>query len=316
LKPSGALTGFPHDLLKPFDWRRHEDPRILPEGVRQALSKYKVDYVQFDGKRGQLTLEQVVRGHGTAEGFWQRMWAEADRLSAAVARLRLEYDYWHEGQTSPFFIKVYGEPKVWDEKKVNELRREISQTLLDYADDERRHGEAMARVNWLLREFPSDSRFPFVSLRTHHLMTDALRSCPLLWEKCRGGKPKLNKLYLMRVSVAEPEFHKLKQMREFHALRSNALGRVRSELRNKNPLSIGDDLYVLLLSGDEVEKTISAMQGIGFGLDVHFFEWNLDKTQTGLYVVKELGARARLNVGFFSVARALGVFRWKRCPRI
>jgi hypothetical protein len=47
LKPSGALTGFPHDLLKPFDWRRHEDPRILPEGVRQVLSKYKVDYVQF-----------------------------------------------------------------------------------------------------------------------------------------------------------------------------------------------------------------------------------------------------------------------------
>jgi hypothetical protein len=140
------VVGFPHDLLKPLNWKKHEDPRILPENVRQAISKYKTEYIQPDGSVGYVTLEQVIEGHGHTNSFWERIWHEADRLSAAVARLRLEYDYWHDGQAEPFFIPVYGDFKIYDGKKRREICDKIFQVLQQYAEDANKHEEALRQL--------------------------------------------------------------------------------------------------------------------------------------------------------------------------
>lgn len=280
--------GFPHDLLKLFYWKKHSDPHILPEDVRRALSMYTTEYVQFDGRKGQLTLEQVIEKHHSTEHYWERVWHEADRLSAALARLRYEYDYWYEVQADPFFLRVYKDIVVWDEGMRRQLCNWVFKMLLDHAAIKERHEEALRQVNDLLRYFPSDSMFPLVSLRTHHILTDMLRSNPFFLEKCKDVKPIFDSLYLLKVSIDEPEFHKLKERREFLGLRSKALGSAQSKLAEQRPLRIGDDLYVVLFSWQQVEGAIVSLQGLGFGFRVEVFEWNLKKTEHGLYVVEEL----------------------------
>jgi len=64
------------------------------------------------------------------------------------------------------------------------------------------------------------------------------------------------------------------------------MGIAERNIAEMNPLCIGDDLYVVSLSEDENERVISALQNLGF--DVEIFEWRLDKTADGLYLIREL----------------------------
>jgi hypothetical protein len=278
--------GFPHDLLKPYKWKEHGKPDILSEKNRRVLSRYKTAVKYFNGSTDWLTLEKVIKGHHT-EKAWIRPFAIADKLAAAVARLKVEYDYWHEEQENPFLIKVYGE-KSWPPEERRKLCSEIFQILEQYAEDESKHAEALRKINELLTFFPSDSRFPFVGLKTHHQLTDVLRLNPAIIEKCRDKEPKISELYLARISLAEPEFHRLKKMREFFELRRKFITFARSMLEDYHPMQVGDDVYVVLASPHQVNilkgSLLKASLEAGLGVDLEIFMWPL-KREYGLFVV-------------------------------
>ena len=283
--PPKQPIGFPHDLLKPYKWKEHGKPDILSEKNRKILSRYKTTVKYSNASTGWLTLEKVIKGHHT-EKAWIRPFAIADKLAAAVARLKVEYDYWHEEQENPFLIKVYGE-KSWPPEERRKLCSKIFQLLEQYAEDESKHAEALRKINELLTFFPSDSRFPFIGLKTHHQLTDVLRLNPAIIEKCRDKEPKIE-LYLARISLSEPEFHRLKKMREFFELRLKLITFARSMLEDYHPIQVGDDVYVVLASPYQVDilkgSLLKASLEAGLGVDLEIFMWPL-KREYGLFVV-------------------------------
>lgn len=271
----------PHDLLKPYNWRKHTDVSIVSESFREVLRKYKISYRGVDGKEQTRTLEEIIGGHHRVDGFWERLWAVPDRLSTPIARLRLEYDYWYAEQGAPFFIKVYGDVKKWESKDSGWLWQQICLILERYADNEALHLKAFEEINQLLGEFPSDSRFPFVNLKTHHLLTEMLHKNPHVWNKCcLERNPIFNKLYLLRFTLAEAEFHRLREMRVCSELRSKFIEILGLNLRNLIPIRIGDDLYVTTVSQQDLRKAIEAASKLGFGVEVEYLEWDLERRET------------------------------------
>lgn len=290
------MDAVPHDLLKVVDWKRHINEELVKEVFPETVKgKYLVTCRDYEGKDEFRTLEQIITGHHSTGAFWERLWAFSDRLSTVAGRFRLEYDYWHSGQASPFFVRVYGDIKEWDSEEREKLGRCIVDVLVQYCDRREEHVDAFREINELLREFPADSRFPFTSLKTHHWLTTAIYKNRDFWLKVKEKKEFKN-IFIVRISVPEPEFHKLKELRSFRELCSRTLQIVEKRLSSWLPLQIGDDLYTVCLERDDVDKIRQILEGTGFGFDVDVFEWTIERerkatkpdgSEETIYIVKK-----------------------------
>jgi len=283
------VASFPHDLLKPFCWGRHTDTKVLGEAER-LLTQYVVESFNTSTRKSEkCSLKKVIEGHHSMRKGLAQVWCLGDKLSSAIARLRYEYDYWHDVDgAEPFFVKVYGDVERWDARRVEDLKRQILLTLEEYVG---RQEEGLAKVNELLSRFPSDSRFPFVSLKTHHWMTYVLHGKRCL-HKLLANDQDVSKiaLYMIRVSVAEPEFHRLRELRSFKRYLEEGYASLQSKLQGRGVIRIGDDLYLVTACDDEVEDVIGKVSESGHGFNVDVFKWMLKWTETAegpLYVVED-----------------------------
>ena len=292
----GRVRAVPHDLFKVKNWRAHSKRELVgKEFPERAKGKYKVVIKGFEGKDEFRTLEKIIEGHHSTGSFWERLWTGADRLSTIAARFRLEYDYWFLGQADPFFVRVYGDIKEWNSKERESLHKRLMDILAQHANSaSEEQVKAFEEVNELLKEFPADSRFPFTSLKTHHWLTHAICYNRNFWLRIKDKK-EFENIYIIRISIAEPEFHKLKELRSFRELCSKVLKIAGQELRAWFPLQIGDDLYLVCVSCAEVDEVLHILAGIGFGFDADVFEWTIkrekkavkaDGSRETIYVVK------------------------------
>lgn len=308
---SFGVDAVPHDLLKVVDWRRHANrntiENFLPEDAR---GKYKVSFKDIEGKIDSRSLERIVCEHHSTDGFWKRLWSYADRLSTLAGRFRLEYDYWYWSDGDPFIVKVYGDIVEWPREKREKLAETMRSILKKYSNKEGERHKAFEEINDLLGDYPADSRFPYTSLKTHHWLTDAIRKSEFLWKKCslaRGEEPTFDSLYIIRISISEIQFHRLKEIRGFIELRRKILDITRNKLSDFSPLQIGDDLYVVCLDEHEIDAIMSLLTEAGFGFDVSVFEWSIirekkavrfgEKPFEHVYIIKEVVERPQISVG-------------------
>ncbi|MEM2578523.1 MAG: hypothetical protein QXV88_06555 [Candidatus Bathyarchaeia archaeon] len=309
------VSSVPHDLLKVVDWGRHASKNTIreffPEFVKE---KYKIQYKNIEGKTGFITLEQVIEGHHSEDRYWEALWSYADKLSTPAGRFRLEYDYWHWSNADPFLVKVYGDIKEWTRDERDKLKEEMVAALEKYCDAEGKQHKAFEEINDLLGDFPSDSRFPYTSLKTHHWLTDVIRRNETFWKRlssARGlkrGEPIFNNLYIIRISISETQFHRLKEIRGFIELREKILEITKSRLSSFFPLQIGDDLYIVCLEEDELKSIIGLLAETGFGFDVSAFEWSIareeryvrvDERSEKIYIIKDAVERPQISVGAY-----------------
>ena len=125
------------------------------------------------------------------------------------------------------------------------------------------------RANEMLKEYPQDSRFPLVSLATHHWVTW------ILYKRLKGQLPEA--VYVVRLSIPEPSFHRLKEKREFFQKRRAFLMGLSMRLRELDPLKIGDDLYVLLSSKKDVDNVVKEVADSGIPCDLDVYAYFLEE---------------------------------------
>jgi len=305
------VDAVPHDLLKVVDWHKHTSreviKRFFPEQTRE---KYMIQHRSIEGKTELRSLERVICGHHSKDAFWERLWSYADKLSTVAGRFRLEYDYWYWSDADPFFVKVYGDIKEWSRGERDDLFRVMMTFLEKYCDKENEQHKSFEEINNLLGDYPSDSRFPYTSLKTHHWLTDAIRRNETFWKKCSLSKePIFNSIYIIRVSISEVQFHRLKEIRGFIELREKILEIARSRLSDFFPLQIGGDLYVVCLDEGERNKVVGILAEAGFGFDVSIFKWKIareerlvgldEKPEEHIYVIKEVFEMPQISVGAY-----------------
>ena len=208
----------PHDLLKVLTWRGHGRRR---KGQR--------------GKHGHTNLE-YLKGLGSLEGYEELAEAVSkhpdwvsDKIAASASRITYideeskgkskDKSFWEpkgefEIEPNPFFFRLYGERKEWN----LEERKKLFERILGIYKENGINEESHERVNEHLSEYPQDSRFPLVSLKTHHWATWVLHT--QLKEK---RKEELNevKATLFKISVYAPGlrerelgFHRLRDWRK------------------------------------------------------------------------------------------------------
>lgn len=266
----------PHDIGKVKYWRRHSNEEILPSFIPEAGREDVCPIPCRD-------LRRYVKKHHSLHTL-----SMADRISAAIGRSKFEYNYW-EGREDEdyYFFKVYGEPVVWSKRDRDKLWLEIEKLL--------RRGltrETYSQINDVLKYFPQDSRFPFVSLKTHHWATQAIyeQICRLVEEKLVRNEGDIldNNLYLIFVSAYYPgvrgdrggrTFHKLRDMRKFFSLKRELLGILRARLARFRPLTAGDDLIIISLSERHRDKVLTLLEETGMPLDVQIFAYQLRKIE-------------------------------------
>ncbi|MBS7635697.1 hypothetical protein KEJ34_09545 [Candidatus Bathyarchaeota archaeon] len=172
------VVSVPHDLLKVVNWRGHAGKGAIKEFFPEAVrGKYRIPYKDIEGKVGFRTLEQVIERHHSKKAFWESLWSCADRLSTPAGRFRLEHDYWYWSDADPFLVKVYGEVRVWTREERDKLAKAMVSILERYYGDEGEQHKAFEEINDLLGDYPSESRFPYTSLKTHHWLTDERLHC-------------------------------------------------------------------------------------------------------------------------------------------
>ncbi len=306
------VVSVPHDLLKVVNWRGHAGRSAVKEFFPEAVrGKYRILYKDIEGNVGFRTLEQVIEGHHSKKAFWEALWSHADRLSTPAGRFRLEYDYWYWSDADPFLVKVYGEIRGWTREDRDKLARAMISILEKYCGDEGKQHKAFEEINDLLGDYPSESRFPYTSLKTHHWLTDAIRRNEVFWRKCSSARsirkePIFSDLYIVRVSISEVQFHRLKEIRGFIELRGKILEIAGGRLSGLSPLQIGDDLYIVCLKEDELNSIISSLSETGFGFDVSVFEWRitreekhvgLDGEPEQIYIIKDAAERPQVSAG-------------------
>jgi len=313
---SVRVDAIPHDLLKVVDWRRHVSMKVVesffPEQVR---GKYRIPHRNIEGKTEFRSLERVVSGHHSKDHFWERLWFYADKLSTVAGRFRLEYDYWYWSGADPFFVKVYGDIKEWGREERNALIEAMRSILQEYCDRVSEQYRAFEEINELLKDYPSDSRFPYTSLKTHHWLTDAIRRNEVFWRECHTRDPLFDSLYVIRVSISETQFHRLKEVRGFIELREKILEIARSRLSDFFPLQIGGDLYLICLKENEKDKVLSILAETGFGFDVSIFKWKIarekklvgpeEEPEEHIYVIKDVQELPQVSIGAYE---ALGEY--------
>lgn len=273
-----GVSAPPHDLLKLVNWKEHNKLKHLPDNLRKNCPE----------------LSKTISGH--------RRW-EADYLASALSRLRMEHTYWgrRDLDNDPFLIQVYGDPAFWPREKRNELWKRI-RSIYELGES----AEAHAKVNYLLSDFPQDSRFPMVSLETHHWLTWVLR-------KQLQGKF-TDMVCIIKISIPETVFHKLKGMREFHDKRRDFIRAVAMRLRCYSPHVIGDELYVVGAFEEIVEQVLEEVENTGLACDAEIFYYNIGKV--AVRVGKQLRSYRRV-VGF-STPKKLSIGSnvwWRFAPR-
>ncbi|MHC1635068.1 MAG: hypothetical protein ACXQTS_00375 [Candidatus Methanospirareceae archaeon] len=252
----GMVEAIPHDILKVKDWRHHESIKLLPDWLREK----------------HVELRRAIKNH-------HKKW-ESDKVASCISRLRLRYSYWgYEGgeEIAPFLIKVYGEIERWDKRRRDKLWEEIIDIYSEYEPR-----EADKRVNDLVSNFPQDSRFPLVSLKTHHWVTWALHE--------QGEMKRYSEIYILKISISTAEFHRLRGMREFFNNRRKYLELIAKTFEKYYPLRVGDDIILVLSSTELKGRIIEDLKRIGGALDVSVFEYRLDKRVfegKPLYYVKD-----------------------------
>ena len=234
------FEAYPHDLIKVIDWERHTDTSYIEKFT--------------DDKE----FIRVVKEHHK-----DKLWHEADILSSVLARVKLKKEFWKIGKEDPLFVRVYGDILEYDKGKRERLWEKITESLRkrDYE-----------WINERLSEFPQDTRFPFVSLKTHHIITQILRNI-MKEEKLKN----IDRIYLMKIGYPISEFHRLKELRTFiDARRVNMTG-IESILEQYYPIRIGDCILTLILSEDQVEDIIKRLLESKLPCVIEIFECILGK---------------------------------------
>lgn len=275
---SGLVSAVPHDLLKPVDWAKHMDRGLIevffPDVVK---GRYLVACKDAEGRDMLQALEKIIEHHQSTKRGWMKLWSFADSLSTVAGRFRLEYDYWYYCRGDPFFVRVYGDVREWSSGERSKLAKSMVEILKRYHDKDRaEQSKAFAEINELLKEFPADSRFPYVSLKTHHWLTDAIRNNPNFWRRCKEKLP-FRRVFMVKVSLAESEFHRLKELRSFRRVYSKAVEDAFSRVSRWSPMRIGDDLYFICLEEEEVEDVRRLLAKSKFGFDVDVYEWTVNR---------------------------------------
>ena len=225
----------PHDILKVLAWKRHTKLKYLEE--LRSLEGYE-------------ELAEAVSKH-------HRAWV-SDKIAASAARIiyideeNKVKSFWKptgefEVEPNPFFFRLYGERKEWN----LEERKKLFERIIGIYKEKGINEESHERVNEELSEYPQDSRFPLVSLKTHHWATWVLHT--QLKEK---RKEELNevKATLFKISVYAPGlrerelgFHRLRDWRKFIELKKQASVALSYLLGDFHSLRLKDCEEVLVL---------------------------------------------------------------------
>ncbi|MEM2954132.1 MAG: hypothetical protein QXU21_07680 [Candidatus Bathyarchaeia archaeon] len=278
----GKVGAVPHDLLKVVASRRRGQLHTSHKLVEMFLESVRGKYVVACGYGENHTVEEIIEKHHawgklSMHKPWELLWKFSDSHSVVAGRFRLEYDYWYASDGDPFFVGVYGDFNGWSREKRSELWRKVSEILVEYCNNAEEQFKAFMNINDLLKSFPADSRFPFVGLKTHHWLTDAIRLNEVFQDRIKNRKYSLRKMYLVRVSLAEPEVeHRLKELRSFRDWRFKNMQVVVGCLLKWFPLLIGDDVYLVCLEG-EVKEVCNILSRTGLGFYVDVFEWVISR---------------------------------------
>lgn len=240
----------PHDLLKVMYWERHSDVKFLPESFKKACPE----------------LTRIIRYHHKRVG-----WSVPDRLASAISRFRLEFNYWgHSGsRLDPFLVKIYRDRRIWPHERCRELWEKILSIYKRLGDV----AEAHRQVNELLSDFPQDSRFPLISLRTHHWLTHILK------RRLERGSTDINIIYVISISLPEPAFHRLKENREFFERRILFLKEIGVRASKWGPLRVGDDLYIVLVSEGEVGQVLNEVKAARMPCDIDIYIYHIENIE-------------------------------------
>ena len=260
----------PHDLLKLCYWKDHAKLRYLPDFLRGT------------------ELARAIKNHEKTNHPLHK----ADIISSAVARIRMLHTYWGERgleDVHPFMLRVYGEPEFWDEKRQRRTLDEIFQVFKRYGVNP----DAYARANDMLSSFPQDSRFPLVSLKTHHWLSWAL------YKQINASLKDIPieelTLFIIKISANYSDsdrLHRLKEMREFFAFKADVGKAIRSILKQNQeyePLIAGDDVILPVLArireneGESISKSpqisriLQCVMSLELPLKVQIYEHKLER---------------------------------------
>jgi len=172
----------------------------------------------------------------------------------------------------PIFEKVYGDPVEFDEKMRNGLWSKIVKCL----QEKKPNSQIYSQINNLLSEFSQDSRFPFVSLKTHHIITQILRDLIETLNVKSKDELRIKKLYLLKIRFPESEFHRLKELREFINTRNSVVTTLHNLLNSKYP-RIGDELLALFLTDEQIEEALTKLYELGAPCILEIFECKVEK---------------------------------------
>jgi len=252
----------PHDLLKIICWPHHDK------------AKYARRYIPEDVRARCPELWRWIRHHGARK---KPSYHIPDILSAVIARPSIRYRYWPVDskwcKKDPFLIKVFGDIVYWPAEK----RLSLFNKILDIYRREGETGEAHAKVNELLSDYPQDSRFPVVGLKVHHYLSWALRERQ--WALM--GKD-ANKLYIVHLSIPPPPLaHRLKSLREYVRRRRDSIWALMKilEPHNLHPLRIGDDLYLVLSEHDDLDGFLDKLTRTRLDVDIEVYEYELERKE-------------------------------------
>ena len=249
----------PHDLLKLVYWPGHDDPRWAKQYIPQDIRKKCPElwrWIAYHRKRKSYKIPDI--------------------LSAVLARPHMRYNYWDVGpkgwgSRDPFLVKVFGDIVFWPEEERLRVFNSVLELYRRYGEEE----EVNVQANELLANYPQDSRFPIVGLKVHHYLSWILR------ERLMGKDA--NTLYLMRIVVPPlPLAHRLKDLRTYQGRRRSAIRALRAMLGRYHPISIGDELYLILTEHDDLNALLNNLaRNVRIDIDVIIYEY-----RTGGRVIK------------------------------
>lgn len=286
----------PHDLLKPVKWSHHSRPDMVARELRshrlpELLKKFL--YLDWDHKTGEAianSLEYAVRRHEE-----QRLFATADRLASAIGRLRCKWNYWGPDAGKVFIVKVYGREGNIKHLEVGEGPLKTILNILERCADGQ---DAFQELNDFLSEYPADSRFPLVSLKAHHWLTDGFRRSKRLFELCYRENRNPERVGIIRCSILEQNLHRLKDLRAFRYYADAALQFIESGVfADRIPTRIGDEVYVTYVEDEAeqlVSKLIDRVRESGFLIRVILHQWSVERVQADdrpLFRIKSLSEK-------------------------
>jgi len=248
----------PHDILKVLTWRGH--------GRRDQRGRFghtNLEHLkEIEALEGYEELADAISKHPD--------WV-SDKIAASASRIiyideeskgkSKDKSFWEpkgefEIEPNPFFFRLYGERKEWN----LEERKKLFERILGIYKENGINEESHERVNEELSEYPQDSRFPLVSLKTHHWATWVLHT--QLKEK---RKEELNevKATLFKISVYAPGlrerelgFHRLRDWRKFLRLKEQASVALSYLLGDFHPLRLKDCEEVLVLVTEQKREEL------------------------------------------------------------